>query len=493
VTARDVDVLVIGSGAAGLCAALAAHEAGATVLVAESEAVVGGSSRLSGGVVMGSGSSVQRAAGIADSPELMYREYMALNQWQVMPGPVRTLAFECGATIDWLIDHGVHFEDRLIYGGDESQPRSHVVTGRGDGLIDPLHARCREADIDIALGLRVDRLLVDNGRVVGAAVGDDELRAGAVVLATGGFGANPARLQQLFPSAWHEGWTWYIGADGSRGDAIDLTEPLGAMVVNHDRGLRTLEPHFIQRNEAILPGWLVIVDQAGQRFMDESAPYGIADAMMRRVGDVAYVIFDDAAIHPPADRVEFYKSRYKQAWPGMPPFQPRNWIADVIDPMVAEGRVSCHATVEAVAVDLGIDSAALAGTIERYNEFAATGHDGDYAKNGTFLAPLSTPPFYGVVVRPTVVNLTATGLRIDADTRVVGRHGRAIEGLFAAGECTGGVIGAVYMGSGNSLGNSTTMGRVAGRAAALHTTERPPIDPSRRDLTPNFDGYAAET
>lgn len=469
-TTRDVDVLVIGSGAAGLCAALTAHEAGASVLVAESEGIVGGSSRLSGGVVMASGTSVQRAAGIVDSPDLMYREYMALNQWQVMPGPVKTLAYECGPTIDWLIEQGVQFEDRLIYGGDESQPRSHVVNGRGDGLIDPLHTGCRAAGIDIALGLRVDRLLVDGGRVVGAAVGDDELRAGAVVLATGGFGANPERLQQLFPSAWHQGWTWYIGADGSRGDAIDLAEPLGAMVVNHDRGLRTIEPHFIQRNEAILPGWLVIVDGTGQRFMDESAPYGIADSLMRRVGNVAYVIFDDAAIHPTPERADFYKSRYKQAWPGMPPFQPRNWIADVIDPMVAEGRVACHDSIEAVAADLGLDGATLAGTVTRYNEFAADAHDADFAKNGTFLAPLSTPPYYGVVVRPTVVNVTATGLRIDADTRVVGRGGHAIDGLFAAGECTGGVIGAVYMGSGNSLGNATTMGCVAGRAAARYST-----------------------
>ena len=467
----DVDVLVIGSGAAGLCAALTASEAGATVLVAESEAVVGGSSRLSGGVVMGSGSSLQRAAGIVDEPDAMYREYMALNQWQVVPGPVRRLATESGATIDWLAAHGVPFEDRLIFGGDESQPRSHVVTGRGQAIVDALHRCCRDRGVDVALGQRIDRLLVADGRVLGAGVGDDELRADAVVLATGGFGANAERLQSLFPSAWHEGWTWYIGADGARGDALDLTAPLDACVVGYDRGLRTLDPHFQRENEAILPGWLVIVDRAGQRIMDESAPYGLVDAMLRRVGDIAYVVFDDTAVHPPAERADFYRTRYKQAWPGMPPFQPRNWRADVIDRMVAEGRISCRSTVGDVADDLGIDRCALAGTVVRYNRFAAAGEDRDFAKKGSFLAALDTPPFYGAVVRPTVVNVTATGLRIDADAAVVAIDGGAIPGLFAAGECTGGII-SVYMGSGNALGNATTMGRVAGRSAAAFVRAR---------------------
>ena len=467
----DVDVLVIGSGAAGLCAALTAADDGARVLVAESETVVGGSSRLSGGVVMGCDSSVQRAAGIVDDAETMFREYMALNQWQVVAGPVRRLVDESGTTIDWLAARGVPFEDRLIFGGDESQPRSHVATGRGQAIIDALHHRCRAQGVDIALGQRVDRLVVDDGRVVGAAVGSDVLLAGAVVLATGGFGANPERLQTLFPSAWHEGWTWYIGADGSRGDALELARPLGSVVVGHDRGLRTLDPHFQRENEAILPGWLVIVDRDGRRFMDESAPYGLVDAMVRRAGDIAFVILDDAAVHPTGEQVEFYRTRYKQAWPGMAPFQPRNWKADVIDAMVSERRIACHPTLEAVAEELGLDQIALTGTIRRYNRFAAEGEDRDFAKKGSFLAPVATPPFYGAAVRPTVVNVTAAGLRIDSDARVVSIDGGEIPGLFAAGECTGGMI-AVYMGSGNALGNATTMGRVAGRSASAYALDR---------------------
>lgn len=466
-TRPDIDVVVVGSGAAGLCAALAAREAGAGVLVAEALGEVGGSSRLSGGVVMGAGSRVQTAAGIDDHADLLYREYLAINQWQVIPAVVRAFADNSGATIDWLLDHGVDFHDELIVGGDESRARSHLAKGAGQGLVDALHRACREAGVDIALGRRIDRLLVDDaGRVEGVAVGDDEIATAATVLTTGGFGANPALLAARFPSACYDDWTWYIGASGAQGDALALTEVVGAAIEGHDRGLRTMEPHWIQRNEAMTPGWMVYVDRSGHRFVDETAPYGLMDAMVRSRGNELFAIFDDSAIHPAPERAEFYRHAYKAAWPGHAPFEPRNWRADVVESMVAAGRVVPHDTLAEVAAGLGLDPAALGGTIERYNRFADAGVDADFAKAGKFLARVDRPPFYGVPLRPTVVNLTASGLRIDASGAVLGCDGASIAGLFAAGECIGGLIGPVYMGSGNSLGTCTTMGRLAGASAA---------------------------
>jgi succinate dehydrogenase/fumarate reductase flavoprotein subunit len=469
VTRADVDVVVVGSGAAGLCAALSAAEGGATVLVAESEGVVGGSSRLSGGVVMGAGSSVQAAAGIDDTGELLYRDYLAINQWQVVSGLVRTFADNSGATIDWLVANGVEFYSELIVGGDESRPRSHLAKGGGQGLVDALHRRCRDVGVDIALGQRVDRLLIDDATVVGVAVGDDEILADATVLTTGGFGANPAMLAERYPSAWHDDWTWYIGADGSQGDAFALTAAVGAATEAHDRGLRTLEPHWIKRNEAMTPGWMMYVDQSGRRFVDETAPYGLLDAAVRSRGNLAFAIFDDAAIHPPPERATFYRHCYKAEWPGHGPFEPRNWRGDVVEAMVDAGRVRPCGTIAEVAGELGIEAASLCGTVARYNRFVADGEDADYAKAAKFLAPIATPPFYGVPLRPTVVNLTASGVRIDRTTAVVGVDGARIPGMFAAGECIGGLVGPVYLGSGNSLGTCTTMGRLAGHAAAGRT------------------------
>lgn len=252
----DVDVAVIGSGAAGLAAAVSAHEAGARrILVAESEKVIGGSSRLSSGVVMASGSQLQRAAGIVDSPEEFLRDYLFLNNFDVSIGPVTTLVQRSGETIDWLIQHGAEFSPSLIYSGAELTKRGHLLTKGGQGAVDVLERRCRALGIDLAVDRRVDRLLVDGDRIAGLAVGGDEIRAGAVVIASGGFGANPDRVAAHFPSASFEGWSWYIGADGARGDALDFAAQAGAETIGHDHGLRTLTPKNPFRIlEAFQPG-----------------------------------------------------------------------------------------------------------------------------------------------------------------------------------------------------------------------------------------------
>jgi len=472
---HDVEILVIGSGAAGLAAATAAHDAGCRrILVAEAEGVVGGSSRLSGGVVMASGSGHQRKAGIEDEPSRLFHEYMQLNQWNIEAAAVRRFAEETGRTVDWLVDQGVEFHDELIFGGDETVPRSHLVVGGGQGLIDGLHRQCRERDIDIALGQRVERLVVSAESVVGAAIGEDEITADAVIVATGGFGANPEKIQELFPSAWHEGegWTWYIGAEGSRGDALGFGEQVGAQVLGYDRGLRTLNPNFWKVNEAVLPGWLVMVDANGHRFIDETAPYGIIDRAVRARGNQAFMVFDDAAIHPPAELADRYASSYKAEWPGHGPFRPRNWNADVVDAMVGQGRIHHADTLEDLATQMGIPARILVGSITRYNAGVAAGHDFDYLKPEKFLMPVSTGPFYAALVRPTIIAFTGTGLRIDSSGRVLHQYGHAIAGLYAAGECTGGIIGDCYMGSGNALANCTTFGRIAGQTAAAEIRVR---------------------
>ena len=191
----DVDVLVVGSGAAGLSAALAAAQAGAArVLVAEAEGVVGGSSRLSGGLMMGAGTRYQRAAGIEDDGDRLFRDYLQLNRWNLEVAAARRLAREAGDAVEWLGDMGLEFHPDLVYGGDEPVPRVHVPIGRGQAVVDLLAARCRDAGVDIALGRRVDRLLTNgDGAVCGVAVGDDEITAHAVVVASGGFGHSLAK------------------------------------------------------------------------------------------------------------------------------------------------------------------------------------------------------------------------------------------------------------------------------------------------------------
>jgi flavocytochrome c len=464
VEARDVDVIVVGSGVAGLAAALTARERGAaSVLVAESEGVLGGSSRLSGGLLMGAGTRYQKALGIEDDAASMFHDYLQLNRWNVDVGVVRRFTDLAGPTVEWLGDLGVEYYDTLVFGGEERVPRVHVPIGRGQGVIDLLTRLCREAEIDIALGQRVDRLLTDAGAVVGVAVGDDVITAGAVVVATGGFGNNPDKLARYFPSAADTGSAWYIGADGSRGDALDLAEQVGAQVVGHDHGLRLLHAGFDFIYEAYLPGWIVLVNRDGHRFVEETAPYGILDSQTREQGDMIYAIFDRAALElATAAGV----ARYKHAIPGSSKRQSPHWNLDVVEQMVKEGRMTSAPSIVELATALGVPPANLEGTVVRYNEGVARGMDTEFLKDAAFLEPVATPPFYGAELRPATVASTACGLRIDPSANVRGADGRGIPGLFAAGECTGGVVGEQYVGSGNNYASCAVFGRVAGASAA---------------------------
>jgi fumarate reductase flavoprotein subunit len=468
----DVDVLVLGSGAAGLAAALSARESGADrVLISEASDVVGGASRLSGGIVMGGGSALQRAAGVDDSGADMFAEYMQLQRWDVAVGPVRRFAERSGATIDWLAGHGVPFFQRLIFGGDERKPRSHCVDGGGQALVDALRRACEAAGVDIAPGRRVDRLITrqDGGvAVLGAAVAGDELTAGAVVVATGGFGASRALLEKFFPSAWDPERTWYIGHDGALGDGFALGAQVGAQIAGVDRGLRTLGPGRTFINEAFLPGWTVLLDGTGRRFADETAPYGILDGLVRTRGNRAIVLLDEACLHPPAALLRRYTECYKQVWPNHPPFRPRHYRPDLMETLLADGRAHAADDPAKLAEAIGLDPGVLIGELQRYNANADAGHDADFGKKADFLLPLRTPPFYAVPVRPVTVNVTGAGLRVDDRARVLGTDGRPVAGLFAAGECVGGLLGPVYMGSGNSLGLAVGMGRIAGEEAVAH-------------------------
>ena len=460
---RDLDVLVVGSGAAGLAAALSARQNGAQrVLVAEAEDVVGGSSRLSGGLTMGAGTRYQRALGITDDADALFYDYMTLNHWDVEAGVARRLADFAGPTVEWLGDLGVEFYDQMVYGGDERVPRVHVPIGRGQAVINVLHSACRRAGVEVALGRRVDRLLIEDGAAVGLAVGDDTITAAAVVLATGGFGNDPAKLTAFYPSAAATEWTWYIGAPGSRGDALDLAEQVGAQILGYDRGLRLLHANFARIYEAYLPGWIVIVNREGQRFFDETAPYGITDGLLRTQGDVAYAVFDSAAL---TVATAAGVARYKQQIPGSTKKQSPHWNADVIEQMVTVGQVHRADSIAALAQALGLPAERFEGTVTRHNAQVAAGEDSDYLKDAKFLEPITAPPFYGAELRPATVCFTACGPRIDRDARVLHRTGRPVPGLFAAGECTGGVIGPAYVGSGNSYANCVVFGRIAGAAA----------------------------
>jgi len=452
---RDYDVIVIGSGAAGLAAAVAAADAGASVLIVEADSRVGGSSRLSGGHFYAADTSVQHEAGVTDdSADAMFEHYMTLNQWLVDPAIVRRYCDLSAPTFEWVRELGVRFPKEGLYcSGVGSTPRGHQPEGGGEEVVNVLDGHRSHKQVDIVLNARVDALIRDeDGAVCGVGIGDDRATAAAVIMATGGFGANPEMIEKYYPDAAATGdWRWYIGTDGAQGDGITLGESVGATIAGQNRGLLLVTPGFSHDLEVLLPGWLILVNQEGRRFANESAPYTVLGGLIQQQGGSAWAVFDEAA--------------RQSARPG--PMSQAYWVDEVLERKADEGRIHRADSLEQLAAQTGINAEALAGTIGRYNHDVNAGEDAAYFKKSG-LHTIAEPPFYAAEVRPAIVCWTGTGLRIDADTRVLAENEQAIPGLFAAGETIGNLHGDRYIGGGGSFGPCLVFGKLAGETAARY-------------------------
>ena len=194
---RDFDVIVIGSGAAGLSAAIEAREAGASVMMIEADTHLGGATRNSTGVVYAVRTATQAEAGVEDNPDAFYDYIMTLNQYAVKPAMMRRYADESANMLEWLKEKGVEFPANMLVHSDVSGVRrGHTSKSFGLGLADALINRAGALGVESALGTRVDGLIVEDGHVLGIRAGGTELRAGSVVIATGGFGNNPEMLKK---------------------------------------------------------------------------------------------------------------------------------------------------------------------------------------------------------------------------------------------------------------------------------------------------------
>jgi len=456
----DYDVIVVGGGGAGMSAAIEAATAGKSVLIADAGDRLGGSTRMSGGVFYAGGSSVQRAAGVTDDTEETFRYYMVLNQYRVEPSLVRKLCEECPGTLDWLIGLGADFPPENIYqSGVDGIARGHRATGQGEGIANALEAAVSQLGIDVSLRTRVRQLhRDDDGAVRGIVVDGQVIRSAAVVLASGGFGASHEKLAHLYPEAAAGGdWTWYIGADTCKGDGLDMGTEAGGEITGHDKGLLLLTPGFGQDVAPYQPAWLSYVNRDGRRFINETTEYSVVSGVVKnQPAGECFAIFDEA-------------SRLSSKSPSVSvknPWSYPQWDADSLERRANAGEIYRADDLTSLAEAAGIRVNALESTVEACNHAADTGVDALFFKAAEHLRPIKTPPFYAVRLRPAVVCLTSAGLRIDACAAVLSRAGRPIEGLFAAGEITGGVMGERYVGGGNSISNAIVFGRIAGQSAA---------------------------
>lgn len=462
---RSADVLVVGYGIAGACAALEAQRAGSEVLVLERASGGGGASASSSGIFyLGGGTAVQQACGYVDDGEAMY-SFLAASTESDDKQAVRDFCMGSVAHFDWLESLGVPFERTAFKGkavfldtteclfstGNEKvwpypliarpAPRGHKVAGIGENAgaeaMRAILARCAQEQVPAIYDCAVRELIEDEqGRVVGliARCAGQQLSIRArqgVVIAAGGFNLNQDMVRRHVPLISDSAVP--LGIPSNDGAGIALGVGVGAATLAMDGIIATAS---IYPPEQLIKG--ILVNRDGERFVAEDAYHGRTAAfIMEQPGQAAYLIVD----------AEIF------AYPHIT--SARHALIDGWD------------TLAEMEAGLDLPAGSLLRTLEQYNADAERGEDRLLHKHRDWLKPLDRGPFAAFDVsfnKSIYLFMTLGGLRTNRHAQVIDRHGRAIPGLYAAGACTAHFAhsGKSYA-SGMSLGQGSFFGRVAGR------------------------------
>lgn len=451
----EADVVVIGSGG-GLAGAIVAAEAGLDVIVLEKDFMLGGSTNLHSGVIScGGGTSLQKEAGIEDSPEEYAKYLLACAKGQANEEIVKLLSEEMPKTFEWIVGLGGKFStDWLYYTGPEEEPYCSSVTppAKHGAQYPPdeehqsvtgtlIHAFV--VDEANRLGVRIMTETPASSLVVGedggpigviATSGNKELTIKArkgVLLAAGGMCANPEMCAQYMRFG---GQRAAAGAQGATGDGIKMGQSLGADLVNMHESLSSLQtavPFGTTTRGHERPSFpSILVNVWGRRFVNEDYHSDTVGTLALGQDDgLVYQIFDSASIDA---------------------------VSDANKPNLIEAN-----SYEELAEKAGIYAPGLAATLARWNEDAAQGIDSEYGKSGATVAPLSNPPYYAFNARCVALVAHFGGLKINPDMQVLKTTGDAVPRLYAAGLDAGGWLGRQYPGSGTAVGGTYTMSRIA--------------------------------
>lgn len=461
----EVDVVVIGFGIAGGCAALEAARAGARVILLERAAEHGGTSAMAGGhFYLGGGTAVQRAVGVEDSAEEMAKYLMAVSR-DPDEQKIRAFSEDSVEHFDWIEALGIEFErsfypekaviqpgtQGLMYTGNEKvwpfleqarpAPRGHKVPKPGDTggaklVLDALASRVAEASVDVRFETGATNLVLDAGRVVGVGWRRFEergvIRARSVVIAAGGYVGNEEMVRAYTPQLGSK--LMPLASTYDDGLGIRLGESVGAE-------LRMMDQAFISAPfyppSKLVTG--IVVNREGRRFVAEDSYHSRTSGfVMDQPDQAAFLIVDSEHIEHP----DFPLCPFIDGWE----------------------------TVEEMEAALGIPAGNLAETLASYNKYAADGQDPEFHKQPEWLQPQDQGPWgaYDLSLgKALYVGFTMGGMRVDVDGRVQRADLSVIDGLYAAGACAVNIAqdGKGYA-SGTQLAEGSYFGRRAGRHAA---------------------------
>lgn len=446
---EGADVVIIGSGAAGMMAAIEAADAGSSVMVLESEEQTGGSTRLSGAYV-----ALCETALEAGSREALYEDLIHSHHDDCQEDLTRLYVDEAPGTFLRLEQLGIRFV-RTFRFAHMSRPWAHELSGDemagGAEIVTRLEAAARARGVRVETGARVRRVLMDGPRVGGVeyegASGTRHIRAAAVVIASGGFTRNPDLIRN-FGRPGAEGILPLTG-QGSRGDGLLMGMGLGAGISYMTLGVAPTAPSDPETGKGamVLYAGAIALNRDGQRFCRESDLYI----------DTCWALLSQ----PGAVCAQVYDSRMKA-----------DYSATMMGKVLTGFRELEAATVEELAqllVAEGFEPEGVRAGIERYNAQLADAGDRDFGRTHTVgdagaLLPIAEAPFHAVICRAGTTHFNG-GLTVDTSMNVRNVFGEPIQGLYAAGEVTGGFHGAGYM-SGTFVGMALIFGRVAGRCAS---------------------------
>lgn len=437
---KSADIVVIGAGGAGMSAAIEAAQKGATnVVILEKMPITGGNTVRATGGLNASETQYQKRDGIEDSNDLFYEDTMKGGKNLNDPELVRTLVENSAAAVDWVNEIGGDLSVVAQFGG-ASVKRIHRpsdTSAVGPMLVKTLNAKLDELGIPVLLETKATKIIADkDGNITGVEAEDENgefvINTKAVILATGGFGANPDMVVKYAPQLAGFITTNHSGATG---DGIEMALELGAGLTDIEQIQTnpTVNPNTATMyTEGVRGNGAILVNDEGNRFVNELETRDVVSAsILAQPNEESWLVFD-TAVRESLSAIEKY---------------------------INEGIIVEANTIEELAEKTGINKENLVATMNKYASMQEAGEDSEFGRK-SMEVPLTKAPFFAGLAKP-AIHHTMGGVKINKETQVLKEDGSVIPGLYAAGEVVGGVHGGNRLG-GNAVADIVVFGRISG-------------------------------